>query len=589
MSVERDWEQAKEQIRDRLDISEVVRDYVRLEQKGKRYWALCPFHNEDTPSFAVTPEMGIFKCFGCGKGGDVFSFVMEMENCEFPEAMRQLAERTGVELPESKEGAEVRSRRQQFFELNRYAADKYRYAFNSDVGKKAREYMLERGFSEETLEEFEIGYAPPGWDNLLRALKRDGRDVEKAHELGLISVSNDNVFDMFRDRVIFPIHDLSRRVVGFGGRALDTSDDTPKYLNTPETPIFSKSHLLYGLCQARSRVREQESCLIMEGYTDVMRCHEEGFENAVAALGTALTASQVQLLKRYIDELVLVYDGDEAGKQAARRGGEVALDNGVRPRVVILPEGSDPADVLADSSERFRELLDNARPFLQVLYDWLCAEIDVQTATGKEKIINVLMPLIDKLPGQLQKEEAIKWLATRMGADEAFLFQQLSSLNRGQNRQLRQRLQEQSGQTLEEIFFVSLAQHPEKFEDAINKISKKDFSSKRSKVIIGALFEIKNRGEQFSPQKWLKETPAEHHSYLAGLLSNEESAEFAADIDPLEVATMVKNKSIRRERSELARALSKQDKESDPGSLDEAKKALLEQTIEMKRQEEQDI
>jgi len=588
VSVERDWEQAKEQIRDRLDISEVVRDYVRLEQKGKRYWALCPFHNEDTPSFAVTPEMGIFKCFGCGKGGDVFSFVMEMENCEFPEAMRQLADRAGVKLPTSGGDEEGRSRRQQLFELNRYAADKYQYAFNSDVGKKAKKYMLDRGFSSSTLEEFEIGYAPPGWDNLLRALKRDDKDMEKAHQLGLISVSNDNAFDMFRDRVIFPIHDLSHRVVGFGGRALDTSDDTPKYLNTPETPVFSKSNLLYGLYQARSRIREEESCLVMEGYTDVMRCHEEGIENAVAALGTALTASQVQLLKRYIDDLILVYDGDEAGKQAARRGGEVALDNGVRPRVVILPEGSDPADILAESRERFCDLLDNARPFLHVLYDWLCEENDLQTAAGKEKILAALLPLVDKLPGQLQQEEAIKWLATRMGADEAFLFQQLSSLKRGQNKKLRRRLQEQSGQTLEEIFFVSLARHPEKFEDAINKISKKDFSSKRSNVIVGALFEIKNRGEEFSPQRWLKSTPAEYHSYLAGLLSNDETAEFVADIDPLEVATMVKNKSFRRERSELARALSKQDKESDPGSLDEAKKALLEQTIEMKRQEEQD-
>ncbi len=582
-----DWEVAKEEVRERVDIVSVVREYVRLEKKGKNYWALCPFHTEDTPSFSVTPEMDIFKCFGCGKGGDVFTFMMEIEGCEFPEAMRMLADRAGVELPSGKQSEEERSRRQQFFSLNEYVAERYQEAFWSKPGEQARRYMKERGFSESLLKQFGIGYAPAGWDNLLRALKRDDRSPKQALELGLLSRSNDNVFDMFRERVMFPIHDLSERVLGFGGRAINSEDeDTPKYLNSPETPIFSKREVLYGLPFARESIRKENRCLVMEGYTDVMRCHEAGFESAVAALGTALTAQQVHQIQRYADEIVLVYDGDEAGKKAARRGGEVGLKNGLKATVVLLPAGTDPADVIAESPEKFKRLISQRRPFIRVLFNWFVEAGKLDTSAGKEQIIKNILPLVNQLPGRLQQEEEIKWLAGKLGVEEDFLFNQLTSFTRAKNRQLSEQLKDQSGQSIEEIFFRSLSQQPEKFDAVMEKISKKDFFSERSKVIMEGLVKLKNQNREFSPQNWLEQVPADFHSYLAGLLSTSEKTEFAAGIDPLEITAMVRNRSIRRERSELKRNLREQDDEKDRGTLDEAKKALLEQTIEMKRQEE---
>lgn len=588
MSKNQDWEQAKEEIRERVDFVSLVREYVRLEKKGQNYWAICPFHTEDTASFSVTPEMGIFKCFGCGKGGDIFTFIMELESCDFPEAMRLLADRVGVELPSSGGATEQEeSRSQRLYSLNNYVAEKYQSAFWSDAGRQAREYMLERGFSEELLEKFGVGYAPSGWDNLLRALKRDERDPKQALELGLLCRSNDNIFDMFRNRVMFPIRDLSKRVVGFGGRTLDPDDeDTPKYINSPETPIFSKREILYGLSLARSQIREKDYCLVMEGYTDVMRCHETGFDTAVAALGTALTPHQVQLIQRYADEIVLVYDGDEAGKKAARRGGEVALKNGLEASVVLLPAGTDPADVLDESRDDFEQLIDQRRPFLRVLFEWLAAEGKLESSTGKEEIIQEILPLIEQLPGRLQKKEEIVWLASKLGVEEELLFDQLVARTSSREQQFTEQLKDQSGQSNEETFFRSLAQNPEKFETVMEEISKKDFSSERSKVLMEALIELKNQNREFSPQNWLEEIPADFHSYLAGLLSTNEKTEFAAGIDPQDIAVMIHNRAKRRERSELERSLREQDGEKDSMTLDEAKKALLEQTIEMKQQEE---
>ncbi len=586
MTGRRDWDRVKEEIRSRIDLISFVGEYVRLEKKGTRHWACCPFHNEDTPSFTVTPEMGIYKCFGCGKGGDVFSFLMEIEGCEFPEAVSALARRTGVELPSSGGDKDRRSDREEFFELNSYAAKKYSQAFWGEAGQRARKYMFDRGFGEETLKKFKVGYAPSGWDNLLKAMKRDGKSLKKALQIGLIRKSKNNVFDMFRDRVIFPIEDLSSRVVGFGGRALKTDDRTPKYVNTQETPIFSKSRVLYGLVNARPNIRDTERCLVMEGYTDVLRCHEAGFETAVAALGTALTETQVRLLKRYVEELVLVYDGDEAGEKATVRGGRVALKNGLVPSVVALPAGSDPSDMISDSLEKFTEVVRNREQFIEFFFERLAAEHGLDRAAGKEKILKNILPLIRFIPGRLQKEERVKWLAARLNTDEAFIFEQLSRLARGGTNRISERIKAQTGQSLEELFLASLAHHPGAFEEAMGKISRKDFLGKNSSVVVEALFKIKKRGEEFTTQRWMELVPAEVHSYLAGLLSAGDTAEFVAGIAPGEIANMIKNRSIRHERSMIAKTLSEQDRENDPGSLDAAKKALLEQTIKMKQQEE---
>ncbi len=585
------WEEVKEEIRQRLDFVNLVEDYVRLDQRGDSYWGLCPFHAEKTPSFCVTPSMGIFKCFGCGEGGDIFEFFMKIESCDFMDALEMLARRASVELPSREQSEGQDSMRGKLLELNEYALDCYRRAFKNEPGKKARRYLKRRGFNEETIEKFKIGYAPPGWDNLLRALKRDGYEPELALKGGLLGKSkNGKLYDKFRDRIIFPISSPSGRVLAFGGRVLPGADDeAPKYLNSPETPVFSKRRTLYALREARRTARKADRCLVMEGYTDVMKCHQEGFEEAVASLGTSLTEKHMEVLRRYVSELILVYDGDEAGMKAALRGGQIGLKNGLEVSLVLLPEGKDPADILADSDESFESYLQESKPLVHVLVDQIDRQQGLDTVEGKEKVLEDVVPLLNHLPGRIQKQETIRWLAEQLGVDEQLIYSSLSQSPGGRDSTLGKRIKNQTGQSVEEIFFRSLAASPGQFEEAMEKISKKDFQDKYSKVLMEALIEIKNGDREFNPQNWLNSIPGDYKSYLAELLTHDDKFEFAAGIDPVEIADMVRNVSVRRERQRLARELSREDEKRQTGNLNEAEKALLQQAMEMKKQEEDNI
>ncbi len=585
------WEEVKEEIRHRLDFVNLVEDYVRLEQRGDSYWGLCPFHAEKTPSFCVTPSMGIFKCFGCGEGGDIFEFFMKIENCDFMDALEMMARRASVELPDAEKSDGKDSLRSKLIEINEYALDCYRRAFKNEPGEKARRYLEERGFNEETIEKFKIGYAPPGWDNLLRALKRDGYKPELALKGGLLGKSKSGkLYDKFRDRIIFPIFSPSDRVLAFGGRVLPGADDeAPKYLNSPETPVFSKRRLLYALGEARGAARKSDRCLVMEGYTDVMKCHQEGFEEAVASLGTSLTENHMEVLRRYVSKLILVYDGDEAGMKAAIRGGKIGIKNGLEVSVVLLPDGKDPADILADTGESFSRYLDESKPLVQILVDKIDRDRGLDTVEGKEKVLQEVVPLVNHLPGRIKKQESIRWLSDRLGVDEQLIYSSLRQSSAGRGSSLGKRIKNQTGQNVEEIFFRSLAASPDKFQEAMEKISKKDFQDKYSKVLMKALIEIKNGDREFTPQNWLDTIPGEYKSYLAELLTHDDRFKFAAGIDPVGIADMVRNVSVRRERQRLARELSREGESRPTGDLNEAEKALLKQAMEMKKQEEKNI
>jgi len=584
-----DWEQVKEEIRSRVDLVDFIGEYVRLEKKGKSYWGLCPFHTEKTPSFSVTPEMDIYKCFGCGEGGDLFSFLMKIEGCEFMEALRMLSERCGVSLPESGGDDSKQNLRSKLFAINQYALERYREAFWKDVGKPAREYMLQRGFTEDILKEFDVGFAPDGWQNLARAIKRDDYEIKHAIKSGLIGKSKrGKLFDKFRNRIIFPIRSLSGRVEAFGGRIMKPDEDAPKYLNSADTPIFSKRETLYGLEQARAAMREKNRCLIMEGYTDVMSCHQAGYREAIGTLGTAFTKNHSHLLRRYIDEIVLVYDADAAGKKAARRGGGIALKNDLRASVVLLPEGNDPADILNSDPETFAQALEERLPYLEALYNWLCEEHSPGTVEGKEHILGEMTPLLQNISGRLKQQEQARQLAEKLDISEELVLRQLGRNSKRSRQRLEENLKRQSGQNIEETFFCSLSNHPEKFEEAMKKISKKDFSDQRSKVLMEGLIKIKNENSSFKPRRWLEIIPSEYRPYLAGLLSWDDNYEFAAGIDPVEVAAMIKNISVRRERTMLARTLEKDEAEESKG-FSETQKALLEQAILMKQQEQKDL
>ena len=359
------------------DIVEVASDYVgRLEKSGSRYMALCPFHDEDTPSFSLTPEKNLYYCFGCQAGGSIFTLVQEMEGASFPEAVRQLADRFGVDLPQDGgESGAQQSRRAPIYHALRFAARFYYHQLTTtDEGQRARAYLQdERGLEEETIKDFGLGYAPGQWDALTEAAESEQIDPETLEDAGLAierSGGGGGYYDRYRGRVVFPIFSRVGRVLGMAGRIFDEAEgpavggdfDPPKYINSPETDVYHKKEVLYGLHQAKGALRKTGEALLVEGYTDVIALHQAGIEGAIATCGTALTAEQAKLLGRYAERVVLLYDADEAGTRATLRGMDRVLEAGLGAYAARLPEGRDPDDyVRAEGADRFRRFVRKRR------------------------------------------------------------------------------------------------------------------------------------------------------------------------------------------------------------------------------------
>jgi len=342
-----------EEVRTSADLVEVSEDYVQLKQSGSRYMGLCPFHNEDTPSFSVDPDQNLYYCFGCGAGGDVFKFVQEIEGVGFLESVRILAERYGIPLPEEETDPEAANERESVLHALRFAARFfYRQLTQTDRGRRALEYLRQRGFSPKTIKRFGLGFAPNEWDALLTAATDEQVDPETLEKAGLVIERNDGsgYYDRYRGRIIFPIFSHIGKVLAFAGRILDPDDerDQPKYINSPETEVYHKKEVLYGLHQAKQSIRKTDEVLLVEGYTDVISLSQAGVQNVVASSGTALTEQQVSVLDRYAKRAVMLYDADEAGARAAMRGLERVLTEGMGAYAVELPDGYDPDDYVQE-------------------------------------------------------------------------------------------------------------------------------------------------------------------------------------------------------------------------------------------------
>jgi DNA primase len=335
-----------EQVRERADIVEVIGAHVRLRRSGRNFIGLCPFHNEKTPSFSVSPERGFFHCFGCGAGGTVFNFIMKIEGLSFPEAIESLARRYGIRLPERTESGGASAERNELFRTNQVAAEFFSHVlWNTPDGAAARDYLKSRGVSAEAARAFMLGYAPARPASLARALEKRGL-VERGVKLGLLKRENGGApYDSFRARVIFPIRDAQGRVVAFGGRILENRQ--PKYLNSPESPLYSKARTLYGLYEARQAIAQRDRVIVVEGYFDVIALWQAGFRETVASCGTSLTAEQLRALGRYSRNVMACFDGDEAGRKASLRALEVFLEAGLLGRGIFIPEGFDPDTLVA--------------------------------------------------------------------------------------------------------------------------------------------------------------------------------------------------------------------------------------------------
>ncbi len=423
------------EIRDRASIREVVSDHVALKKAGKNYRGLCPFHSEKTPSFMVNEEKQIFHCFGCGTGGDVFTFLMKIGQFSFPQTVEELARRYAVELPRRElspgQKKEI-AKRDLLFQINQIASDYFHdLLIRKREGEPGKKYLSQRGLNQEVIEEHRLGYAPDRWDGLVQHLREKKASLELAWELGLIlPKKREGWYDLFRGRVIFPIFDLHQRVVGFGGRLI--REGLPKYINSQESSIYHKGDVLYGLPMAKRDASEKDCAIIVEGYFDLLTLHQYGLRHSVATLGTALTSQHIRHLKRYTHQLITVFDADQAGVQATLRSLPLFLEEEVTGKTIILPGGEDPDTFLRKGKlEAFQKMVAEAPPLIDFYFDSLMKNYDVRGIEGKVKVAKEGTALIEKIPDGIRRNFYTKALAERLDLQESLLHEMVRAPSKG--------------------------------------------------------------------------------------------------------------------------------------------------------------
>lgn len=417
-------------------IEDVVGDYVSLKKKGANLWGLCPFHNEKTPSFSVAPAKGIYKCFGCGKGGNSVNFLMEHEQYTYPEALRALAKRYNIEIHEEEQTAEdiaEQNERESLYIVSTFAEEFFiDNLHNTEEGKSiALSYFKERGFTDETIKKFHLGYSPEKRTAFADAAKEKGYQKQYLEKAGLVIDKESYVFDRFASRVMFPIHNLSGRVIAFGGRTLRTDKKIAKYINSPETDIYHKSKVLYGIYQAKKTIVEKDNCYLVEGYTDVISFAQAGIENVVASSGTSLTVEQIRLVKRYTPNITILYDGDAAGIKASFRGIDLVLEEGMNVKVVLFPEGEDPDSYSKklDSDELKEFIESHAQDFITFKTNLLLEDVK-SDPVKKAGLIKDIVESISLIPDRITRSLYIQECSNLMDIDEQVLIAELNKLRR---------------------------------------------------------------------------------------------------------------------------------------------------------------
>ena len=519
-----------EEVRVKNDIVDVISQYVKLQRKGSSYFGLCPFHNEKTPSFSVSPAKQMYYCFGCGAGGNVFTFIMEYENFSFGEALKFLADRAGVELPQieySKEAQEQANQRNSLLEIQKAAASYFYYNLRRENGKTAYQYLKSRGLSDETMQKFGLGYSDKYSDDLYQYLKKKGYSDELLLESGLFHVDERRgIYDKFWNRVIFPIMDVNNRVIGFGGRVM--GDGMPKYLNSPETKIFDKSRNLYGLNIARTSRKKQ--LIICEGYMDVISMHQAGFTNAVASLGTALTSGHANLIKRYTDEVLLLYDSDEAGVKAALRGIPILRSAGVKSKVVNLKPYKDPDEFIkAEGPERFEERLSKAMNSFLFIVQTRERQYDLSDPQGKTDFFRDIAARLLDFEEELERNNYIEAIARKYGIGIQELKKMVNQLamkgtaaqNYSRPREVRKKegIRENGVEKSQKLMLTWMVSYPQIFPVVQEFLSPEDFTTPLYHKVAEMIFE-QARGEGINPAKLLNQfMESQEQSEVASLFN----------------------------------------------------------------------
>lgn len=582
-----------EEVRQKNDIVDVVSQYVKLTRKGSSYFGLCPFHNEKTPSFSVTPGKQMYYCFGCGAGGNVFNFIMEYENYTFGEALKHLADRAGVELPKIEYSKEVREKAQEraeLLEINKQAAQYFYYQLRTEKGTQGYQYLAGRGLSEETMRKFGLGYSDKFGGGLYQFLKSKGYSDDRLRDSGLFNVDERHgMYDKFWNRVIFPIMDVNNRVIGFGGRVM--GDGKPKYLNSPETKIFDKSRNLYGLNVARTTRRKY--LILCEGYMDVISMHQAGFTNAVASLGTALTSGHASLLKRYTQEVLLLYDSDEAGVRAALRAIPILREAGVNSRVVNLRPYKDPDEFIKNlGAEAFEERLEQASDSFMFRVNIAEDEFPMNEPQGQnrffERCAEMLLELKDELERNLYIEAIVKKYRGQYGISAEDLRKRVNTLAlRGTPAEHRvqpkksqdgtpKKKRDSASDKAQKLMLTWLVTYPGIFDKVAQYLAPEDFVVPLYREVAGMLFEQRKEGE-INPARLLNsftdseeqrevaslfnatihlETPQEQdHAFADTLLriKTESLAERNRNWDPADIAGLQEIIKAKKELEELGR------------------------------------
>ena len=568
-------EEKVSEIRDRSSIQEVVSDYVTLKKTGKNYKGLCPFHSEKTPSFMVNEEKQIFHCFGCGEGGDVFTFLMKAGQFSFPQAVEELAKRYGVQLPSRELSAtqnKEMAKREALFHINQIASEYFHDLLTKRrEGEEGRKYLSQRGISQEVIVEHRLGTSTDRWDGLVQYLQEKKVSLELAWELGLIfPKKREGWYDAFRGRILFPIFDLHQRIVGFGGRVI--REGQPKYLNSSESSIYHKGEVLYGLQVAKRYATEKDCVIIVEGYFDLLTLHQYGLNHSVATLGTALTTQHIRILKRYTKNLITLFDADQAGVQATLRSLPLFLEEEVAGKTIVLPKGEDPDGFLRKGNlEDFGKRAERAIPLIDFFFERLMKTTDVKSIDGKVSVAKKGVALLGKIPDKIRRDFYTKSLAERLDVKESFLYEMLRFPPKEPSKvgeDFRKSSMERSFPKSEEIVVRLMVHHPEVIPTISKEGVVKEFESPILQKIAEALEDLYQRKGRLD----LPEALANFEEDLKGRL-----CEFAFQESGLEGGDQgkilqdciqkIREKRLKKEKGELLKRIKEAEKQQEEKKL----------------------
>jgi len=576
-----------EEVKRKTDVVDLVSSYVSIKKSGRNYKGLCPFHNEKTPSFMVSPQLQIFKCFGCGAGGDVLEFYSQIEGVPFSESLKELARRAGVKLASRKKTPEE-ERREKIHEINRLAADYFHYVLTGHkLGKPALEFLKKRGVSSPAIEEFKLGYAPSGWDNLGRFILKKGYSLTEFLQSGLGNRSDNQrgYYDFFRGRVVYPLRSSTGKFSGFAGRTL--GDEEPKYINTTDTPVFEKKSFLFNFDLAKQEIKKQKTAVLVEGEMDAIALYEAGIKNAVATKGTALTPEQIAALARFAQKLILCFDRDAAGLEATKKGIFIAQSAGFDVRAVLLPEGKDPDEAVREDPEGFKKMVEKAPAVFDFYLESALARADASTPSGKKAVAAEILPVLKSLANEVEKAAYIAVLSQKIGISETVLWKQMEKeqgieLDRGGSASAPPPKGPAPLPSREAYLLVLLFTLPEgQIRGAQRKVALEDLASPQSQALLTALREYLKQIKRFRLENFSGKLDKDLRGVLGDLVLSNGVEDPLGEF--LKVLESLKRTRFKGERKELLAQLKQAEKDGKSQTVRKLQKQIMALTEKIDR------